>query len=122
MKRFLALFVLLVLLPVASLSDNPEIDFYSGYAHMEVLKDGSPAMYMIYFAEDYTCYFLVQTFHTDGPGLGRSYVGHWSYTADGDVYAKTGENTDITFKLSSLGSIVDRSTMQVYEPFSALMD
>ena len=123
MKRLLAvLLILSVLLSSAALAAEREIDFYYGYAHLEVTKDGSPVMYVIYFSEDYTCYFLVQAFHKDKPGLGRSYVGHWSYTADGDVFAKTGENTDITFKISSLGSIVDRSTMQVYEPFDALID
>ncbi|MBO7663633.1 MAG: hypothetical protein J6U01_09710 [Clostridia bacterium] len=121
MKKTIALILILALVvPVSSLALDREIDYFGGYAHIEIRKDNSPVMYMIYFAEDYTCYYLVQSFDTDGPGLGRSFVGTWGYTADGSVHAKIGNNTSITFKISSLGSIVDMETMQVYEFFDGL--
>ena len=123
MKKLLCVALILMLLfPACSFAD-PEIDFYCGYAHTEIRKDGTPVMYMIYFSEDHTCYFLVQSFNTDGPGFGRSYVGVWEYLSGGDIYAQTGDNTGITFRIiESLGSLVDKSTMQSYHPFSALFD
>lgn len=122
MKKLLALILILsLLIPAASFALDREVDPYYGYAHIEVSKDGTPFMSVIYFAENQTCYFLTQMFWADEPGLGRAYIGTWGYTADGDVYAKTGDNTDITFAISSLGSLVDKETMDVYEPFSCLM-
>lgn len=110
---------LVLLLPSCSLAD-PEVDFFSGYAHLEVFKDGTPVMYMIYFAEDYTCYFVVQAFTSDGPSIGRAHVGTWEYTSDGDVYAQTGDNTSITFRIiEAVNGLIDMATMQAYHPFSA---
>ena len=121
MKRFFILIMILALVvPVASFALEREIDYFGGYAHMDIKKDHAPVMYMIYFSEDYTCYYLVQSFYTDGPGLGRSYVGTWGYTAEGDVHAKVGDNVSITFRISSTGAIVDMDTMQVYEYFNGL--
>ena len=126
MKKLLSLIlVFAVLLPVVSLASDIEIDFYYGYAHMELTTDGAPFMSVIYFAEDHACYYLAQLFRHDEPGIGRAYVGTWEYTDEGYVYAKIGENTDITFKLVSIAgslSLVDRSTMQVYEQFDILMN
>lgn len=125
MKKRLSVFLALALslaliLPAFSLAD-PELDFFDGYAHMELFKDGAPVMYMIYFNEDNTCYFVVQAFHTDGPGIGRAHVGTWEYLGDGYVYAQTGDNTGTTFKIiESLGSLMDVDTMQAYHPFSVL--
>lgn len=120
-KLFAVILILALLLPAASLALDREIDFYYGYAHIEIAKDGSPFMSVIYFAEDQTCYYLTQLFRHDEPGLGRAYVGTWGYTADGDVFAKTGDNTSRTFAISSLGAIVDKETMEVFDRFDALM-
>lgn len=120
MKRFFCIVLVLVLLPLFALAD-PEIDFFSGYAHMELFKDGAPVMYMIYFNEDHTCYFVVQSFHPDGPGIGRAHVGAWEYTSDGDIYAETGDNTGTTFHIiEAVGGLIDRGTMQAYFPFSVV--
>jgi hypothetical protein len=119
-KLITVILILALLLPAAAMALDKEIDFYYGYAHIEILRDGSPVMYTIYFAEDQTCYFNVQAFYHDEPGIGRSHVGVWGYTADGEVFAKTGNNTDITFHINSSGALVDKETMQVYEPISAL--
>ena len=120
-KIVILLLVVSLLLPAAAFALDREVDPYYGYAHIEIAKDGSPFMSVIYFAEDQTCYFLTQLFRHDEPGLGRAYVGTWGYTADGDVFAKTGDNTTRTFKISSLGSIVDMDTMEVFERFDGLM-
>ena len=122
MKKILSFILILVLVfPALAFAEEYEIDEFYGYAHMEVSADGSPVMYMIYFAPDQTCYFTVQSFRHEEPGLGRAYVGTWGYTADGDVFAKTGDNTSRTFAISSLGSIVDKETMEVFDRFDALM-
>ena len=122
MKKLIALsLILAVLLPAAALAFDRELDTDYGYAHMEIAKDGSPFMAVIYFAEDQTCYYLAQMFRQDEPGLGRAYVGIWGYTSDGSIFAKVGENTTRTFKISSLGGLVDMDTMEVFESFSTLM-
>lgn len=122
MKKLMTItLILALLLPAVCLAETNQVDEYYGYAHMEVAKDGSPFMSVIYFAPDQNCYFLTQMFWHDEPGLGRAYVGTWGYTADGLVFAKTGENTSKTFKVTSLGSVVDTETMEVYISFDALM-
>ena len=122
MKKLLAVILILaMLLPAAATALEREVDYYYGYGHIEVTKSGTPFIAVIYFAEDQTCYYLAQMFKSDEPGLGRAYVGTWGYTADGKVFAKIGENTSATFSISSLGSIIDTETMDVYEKFDALM-
>ena len=82
---------------------------------------GAPTMTMLYLSADHTCYFVIQSFRTDEPGLGRSYVGTWNIQSDGTVYAKTGNNSDLTLTLYSNNISVDKSTMEVYvniTPFS----
>jgi len=122
-KLFSVILALVFLFSAAALSESEkELDFYGGYAHMEIWKDNTPVMYVIYFAEDHTCYYLVQSFNNDGPGVGRAHVGTWEYTPDGEVYAKTGDNTDITFHITNIAgqNIIDTKTKQVYEYFNAL--
>lgn len=122
MKKLITIIlVLAVLLPVSALALDREVDPFYGYAHMEVSASGVPFMTVIYFAENKVCYFLTQMFFSDKPGTGRAYIGTWEYTSDGDVFAKVGDNVSKTFKITSLGSLVDRNTMEVYEEFSALM-
>jgi len=123
MKRFVTLFLALALiLPAASLAADPEVSKYCGYAHIEIAKDGSPVVTVIYFAQDQTCYYLAQAFRHDETGLGRSYIGTWGYTADGNVFAKTGDNTSRTFGIASDGSLVDKETWEVFSMFDALMN
>lgn len=122
MKKLITIILILaMLLPAVTLAEeNKEIDYYGGYAHIEISKDDTPIMYVIYFAEDYKCYFLAQAFDSKRPTIGRAFVGNWGYTSDGEVHAVTGENTEITFHITSFGDIVDKETMQVYEYFSGL--
>lgn len=123
MRKLIALVLILVLaLPAAAFADDVrEVDYYYGYGHIEIAKDGSPYMSIIYFAQDHTCYYLTQMFWHDEPGLGRSYIGTWEYTDNGEVFAKTGNNTSMTLHITMFGSLVDTETMAVYEKFDALM-
>ncbi len=122
MKKALAVLILFsLLLPAVVLSEGmKEVDIYGGYAHIEIAKDNTPTMFVIYFAEDYTCYYVAQAFNNRGPSVGRAYVGTWGYTAKGEVHAKIGDNVDATFHITSFGNIVDVETMQVYEYFNGL--
>lgn len=124
MKKLIALFFALALAVSAASCESMPFDeycYYYGYGHIEVAKDGSPYMSIIYLAEDHTCYYLTQMFSTDEPRLGRAYVGTWETLDDGKIFAKIGENTSRTLKLSALGSLVDVDTMEVFSPFDALM-
>ena len=124
MKKLLVLILSFVFIFSLASAESFEPDPYYAYAHTEVTKDGAPYMSVIYFAEDGTCYFLAQMFFHDRAGYGRTYVGTWELTPEGYIHAKTGDNTDIIFKVVTIAgsvSLVDRATLQVYERFSILM-
>lgn len=124
MKKLIALFFALALVfSAASCESMPfdEYGYFYGYGHIEVAKSGAPYMAILYLAEDHTCYYLTQMFNTDEPRLGRAYVGTWETLDDGKIFAKIGENTSRTLKLSALGSLVDVDTMEIFSPFDALM-
>ena len=113
MKKLICfLFVLVLLVPLAVLADDSSV--VGCWAHYETLKDGAPMMSMLYFAEDYTCYYITQAFHPDKAGLGRNYVGTWELQDDGSIYAKTGNNTDMELILYSDSLAYDSETMTVY--------
>lgn len=124
MKKLIALFFAFSLVfSAASCESMPfeeYCDFY-GYAHIETLKSGAPAMSFIYLTKDHTCYYLTQTFSPEEPRLGRSYVGTWEMLDDGKIFAKIGDNATRTLKMSSLGSLVDVETMEVFISVDVLM-
>ena len=111
MKKLIAVFLVLVLLPVLALAD----DAVGCWTHYELLTDGCPYMEMLYLSPDHTCFFLVQAFHADEPGLGRAYIGTWKLNADGTVTAKVGDNTSMTlfFSESYVGAL-DVKTGRMY--------
>lgn len=112
MKKLFCLLLVLICLPVIAFSD--ESDVVGCWAHYEMLTDGAPAMSMLYLAEDHTCYFVTQMFHPDKAGVGRKYVGTWSLQSDGSIYAKTGNNTDMTLTIFNESLAFDKSTMTVF--------
>ena len=114
MKKLISLLLIVALLiPVCALAS--ESDIVGCWACYQVLTDGAPCMSMLVLAENHTCYYLIQSYHTDEPGLGRAYVGTWELKSDGTLYAKTGNNSDVTLKFSdSLSLAVDLDTMDVY--------
>lgn len=119
MKRLFCLFLLLILLPVAAFADDSFIGCYASYS---LLKDGTPDMEMICFAEDGACFFLTQSFHADEPGLGRSYVGTWT-VEDGELTAKTGNNTSLRFRFSDdFSAAVEMKNMVMYIHISPFID
>lgn len=62
------------------------------WAHCNLTTSGYPSMTMLYLAEDYSCYYLIQSFNKEEAGLGRTFVGTWEYLDDLTVLAKTGNN------------------------------
>ena len=125
MKKLITIILALALiLPVSTLAVDKEVSEFFGYAHINTEKDGAPYMSMIYFCKDQTCYYYTQMFHAGETGFGRAYVGIWGYTADGDVFAKVGnsDSAKIVFAITESGAIVDRASMDVFEPISARLD
>ena len=88
MKKLIALFLILALLPAAALAS--ESDIVGCWANYEMLTDGAPCFTMLYLTEDHRCYFVTQAFHEDGEGLGRTYIGSWELQPDGSAIVKTG--------------------------------
>lgn len=113
MKRFACLLLVLLLLPLVSLADESKyVGCWASYDH---LTTGAPAMSMLYLAEDHTCYFVIQSFHIDEPGLGRAYVGTWEVLSDGSIRAKTGDNTDTELRFYDSDSYaVEPLTFRVF--------
>ena len=100
MKKLITVILILALiLPAAALASgmNSPVGCWAQY---ELLTTGAPSMCMLYLAENHTCYYVIQSFHEDEPGLGRQFVGTWEQQADGTVLAKTGNNTSTTLRFS----------------------
>lgn len=112
MKKLFCLLLVLICLPVISLSDDADV--VGCWAHYEMLTDGAPMVSMLYLAEDHTCYFVTQMFHHDEAGFGRKYVGTWNLQSDGSIYAKIGNNSDMELTIYNESIVFDRSTMQIY--------
>ena len=105
MKKLVAIILLLALIaPAASLALS-EADVPGCYVYYDLLKSGAPQMTMFYLAPNYSCYYLIQSYHEDEPGIGRSYVGYWEVQGDWTIYAKTGNNTDMVLIISDDASV-----------------
>lgn len=118
-KLLIAFLILALLLPTAAFADDSFIGCYASY---DLLKDGTPDMQTIYFAEDGTCYYLTQIFHKDEPGFGRAYVGTWT-VEDGQLVAKTGNNTSMTFRFSDdYSAAVEMKNLIMFVHISPFID
>ena len=120
MKKLITIILILALiLPAAALADDSAV--VGCWAHYELQTDGTPVMSMLYLAEDHTCYFVIQAFHHDEPGIGRTHIGTWEYRSDGTVYAKTGNSTSTELSFYSESLAINKKTLDVYvniTPFS----
>ena len=114
MKRLLSVLLVLALLIPLSAFAVSDSDVVGCWANYSVSKDGTPTMTMLYLAEDYTCYYIIQDFHHDEAGLGRVYVGTWNIQSDGTIYAKTGNNTETVLTLYSEYVALNKKTMDVF--------
>ena len=114
MKKLVAVVLLLALItPVAALAMS-EADVPGCYVYYDLLKSGAPQMTMFYLAPNYSCYYLIQSYHEDEPGIGRSYVGYWEVQGDGTIYAKTGNNTDMVLIISEDASVAYDKKLNQY--------
>ena len=116
-KTFAFILILALLLPLSAFAD--ESDVVGCWTSYSVQTTGAPSMEMLYLAEDHTCYFVIQSFRPDEPGLGRSFVGTWELLDNNTVYAKTGNNSDITLSLYSSNLAIDKSTLAVFVNITA---
>lgn len=123
MKKMITISLILALLLVSFSAALAEEETFLGcYASYSPLTTGSPSMKMIYFAEDGTCYFMIQSFRPDEPGLGRAFVGTWEIV-DGVLVAKTGNNTSSSFSFTDDFSIaVDKDLFEIYIHISPFID
>ena len=113
MKKLITVILILsLLLPAAAMTE--ELGIVGCWSHYELQTTGAPEIKTLYLAEDYTCYFIIQAFKPDGPGLGRSYVGTWELLDDGSVYAKTGKNTDMILRFADGYYVAYDVTMNEY--------
>lgn len=114
MKKVISVLLVLVLL-IPAFAFASESDIVGCWASYTVLNDGAPSMSMLYLSADHTCFYLVQMFHPEREGLGRTYIGTWKLNGDGTLYVKTGNNTDMTLRFSDSGNLaVNMETMEVY--------
>jgi hypothetical protein len=115
MKKLITVILILCLfLPAAAFAIS-ESDVIGCYAYYEKLVSGAPAMYMIYFGPNHTCYYLIQAFSEDEPSLGRAYVGTWEVQSDGTIFAKTGNNTSSEFFIPEGAAVAyDKKLNQYY--------
>ena len=113
MKKIAALILAAALL-FSACAFADDADVVGCWACYEMLTDGAPAMSMLYLSDDHTCYYLIQSFHPDEPGLGRAYVGTWEIQNDGSIYAKTGNNTETILQLYSSNIAIEKSSLNVF--------
>ena len=114
MKKLITIIlVLIMMLPtIATSGDNGVVGCW---AHYELSTAGTPSMYMLYLSSDNTCYYIIQSFKNDAAGIGRTYVGTWEMQPNGNVIAKTGDNTNTTLYFSpEYGAALDVRTNQMY--------
>lgn len=116
-KLITVILILTLLLPVISLAETT-----GAWLSMDILETGAPTMTWLYLADGGTCYFVIQAFHPDEPGLGRQFVGTWHETSGG-VWAKTGNNTDTTLKIyGDYAMDTETGNIFLYVPVITLRD
>ncbi|MBR4334416.1 MAG: hypothetical protein IKP72_17225 [Clostridia bacterium] len=95
MKKLLfVLFVLgLFLAPLQALAHD-ESYFYGTWAEFHDTKSGGASLTIFKLTPDHKVFFLTQSFNSDEPGSGRTYVGSWSVSND-TITIKVGENSTI---------------------------
>lgn len=114
MKKLMVI-VLVIIMIIPAVATSGDIDVIGCWAHYELLTTGTPSMSMIYLAADHTCYYVLQSFKSDAPGLGRTYVGTWEMLSDGTVNAKTGNNATVQLYFSDqYAAALDIRTNQIY--------
>ena len=113
MKKIAALILAAALLFSACAFADDE-DVVGCWAQYTLLTDGAPNMSMIYLAENHTCYYVVQSFHPDEVGLGRTYIGTWSMLSNGTVNAKVGNVAELDLEFYGDYTFAMDKSLNVY--------
>ena len=95
MKKLFCVLLILALcyVPFQGLAHD-ESYFYGTWAEFHDTKDGGASLDIFKLTPDHKVFFLTQSFNSDEPRYGRSYVGSWSVSSD-TITIKIGENLTI---------------------------
>ena len=121
-KLITVLLILALILPAAALADDP-LDFYAGYAHVEMVESekDAPFMSIIKFDENGKCYYSEQQFFPDRPGTANAMIGTWESVDEETILIKIGRtNASITFHILKNGDLINTDTMQIYNRVNAI--
>ena len=92
-KLFCILALFSVLMGAAWAEGLTESDFMGAWVNVYDTKDDGASAEIIYLRDDHKVFYMNRRFSTDGPGLGREYVGSWSVNGD-CIHIKYGDNTE----------------------------
>lgn len=93
MKRFLIIMLAALLIPVAACAGWME---GTAWVHSELTNERAPVTSYLYLGENGECYYSTYMFHPGKEAFGRTYNGTWKELSSGDIWAKTGEHTEMT--------------------------
>lgn len=116
MKRFFVFaFVIVLLLPACSFADVdvPAWLIEGSWNHFEKTNDGM-LLTSMYLSEDGTAYFVTQLFNSDGPGIGRAYLGTWEKTGSDTLCVYTGTNSSVDLTYCTYNMMYDYSLRNYY--------
>ena len=115
MKRAFILFLIfaLVVPSVVLAADVPVWLIEGSWNHFESTDDGM-LLTSLYLTEDGIVYFMTQLFRSDGPGLGRAFVGSWEKTGDDTLHVIIGNNASIDLTYCSYNMMYDYASMSYY--------
>ena len=95
MKKFVTLILILALVVSCSCASAVAAWLIDGvWTHMETTATGC-LITSLYLTEDGTAYYVTQLFRDGEPGLGRAFVGSWSFTGSNTLHVIIGNNSSI---------------------------
>ena len=109
MRKLFCLFMVLVLFPVVSFSDeNDEGLFIGTWIHTEYLKDGTLQFIILDLHDDHSSVAVFGKADGDDSNVpGRSFIGTWSFNSD-TVHVVTGHNTSKDLILTDNGFVGEK--------------
>lgn len=113
MKKLITIILALALiLPAAAYAVDMEI--VSGlWSHAEDTADGM-LLTSMYLTEEGIAYFVTQMFGSDGPGLGRAWLGSWELTEINTVHIIIGKHATLDLKYRDYNTMIDQATYDYY--------
>lgn len=95
MKKAIALLILSLFMAFSSSAyAHDESYFYGTWVEFHDTASGGASLCTFRLTPDHKAFYTAQSFYSDEPGLGRSFVGSWSVSND-TITIITGNNTKI---------------------------